>query len=953
MPIFYYGRTEPKQLVPYGFAGHAELLELVALHPELLKSEEEPTLVVVERNVQLKGIGPFDLLLVDADGGLVIAKVKLAEEHDSSRQIFAQVFELISTLEAMEIAEFDGLLNGSLTQALQAVIPDRSDDYEFEQVWHRCKSALQNGQIRMVMVTDEAPENLVKAFTFIKERSDIDVRLIALQRYALDENEGILIPEFKVVSAIRPAQAREAKSAEPRPEFSEVLNAYARIALEGFEPQGQAARYRTLRPHWWPRGIHYEFYDYGGEIGVEIHLESDAVKPLAEVLRSFESEFVAFFPAAMVSWDDDWSNNRGRLRVLISPSASPLDVVGAMKLMIKQTWAPINDTLERYGLIEAATETTTAATETDPASEAVVQPEPAPEEIIVAETNPEQPASHPISKPHVEANLFNSDILEKFQAFDLNSIPTPAGEAVQGAQSNPEQEAVATEQPTPVVTAVESFQFFEASLPERNEPATPDAELAYEQVDSLPIAAVERLSTVAETSLETPFEPELESVQVEARSIMATEVEAGEELEAATVVAIADHPATFEPEPVDVGEAGFEVNLDKVSDLDTGQPGLQKTIRFGDQTIVLDLERLKKSVAGDEIPAETVGEPALAENPEGETETSEADPFSNLNIGLTMDPLKFDNGFEPVEPSKPVVDPTRQKVITLGNQSIILDLDRIKNSGSSEPAISTTSSHQQHHEANPVETTETLKPPSEPLRQKVITLGNQSIVLDLDRIKNPLPWDSGSLKAEIGAKEDEKPTEQVISQPEAAEVEMVETETAVTELQGKPFFQFDPVAKFQTESQLTRSKDEEPQLQGPDDLPQVEKPLKIPALDMMDDGRNETTRAATMPGFVEVIDENGRSSLINPLKMSGIGSGVRLPKIDLGGSSIAKEQQPTAVQDPTAKTLIPNPFRSTETAATAESDASAEPEGLGNGPESQLRRGSRHLEELLKKLDNI
>ncbi len=943
MPIFYYGRSEPKQLVPYGFAGHAELLESVALHPDLLKSDEEPNLVVVERNVQLKGIGPFDLLLVDADGGLVITNIKLAAEQDSRRQIFAQVFELIATLEDMEIAEFDDLLNGALTKALKAFTPDRNDDYEFEKVWNYCKSALRNGQIRMAMVTDEASENLVKAFTFIKERSDIDVRLLALQRYALGENEGILIPKFKVVSAIRSAQAREAAPAEPRPEFSEVLNAYARIALEGFEPQGQAARYRTLRPHWWPRGIHYEFYDYGGEVGVEIHLESDAVKPLAEVLRSFESEFVTFFPAAMVSWDDQWSNNRGRLRVLISPSASPLDVVGAMKLMIKQTWAPINDTLERYGLIEAAT--ATVPTETEPAAEAPVQPEPVAEETIVAETIPEQPAPRPIAKPQFEANLFNSDILEKFQTFDFNSIPTSTDKVTPSAPLNPAWESGAVERPTSAETDAESFGFFEAPLPEQKDLAVPETDLSREPVDSRSIAAVEPLPNVAETFLETSFEPELENVQAnEDHSITTMKVESGPVLETA-FGATADYPATVEPDPVDVvRESESEVNLDRGLALDdSSQPELQKTIRFGEQTIVLDLERLKKSVAGEVSPTATVEEAPLPENLKVETEsdTTESDPFSNLNIGLTMDPLKFENGFEPVEPSKPVVDLTRQKVITLGNQSIILDLDRIKNSGPSDPGFSTTGMPQPHDESTLEETAETLKTPSEPLRQKVITLGNQSIVLDLDRIKNPLSWDSESPKAETGVTEDEKPTEPVMGQPEAAEVVTVATETA-NELPDKPFFQFDPVAKFHTEVHRTNSKADEPPIQGPDDLPQVEKPVKIPALELTENGRNETTRAATMPGFVEVIDENGRSSLINPLKMNGIGSGVRLPQIDLGGGSVRNEQSPTVVHDPTPKTMTPNPF-----------DTFAEPEGMGNSPESQLRRGSRHLEELLKKLDNI
>jgi hypothetical protein len=48
--------------------------------------------------------------------------------------------------------------------------------------------------------------------------------------------------------------------------------------------------------------VHYEFYATASEIGAELHLESDAAKPLAAILKPLEGRALANAPVAL-KWD--------------------------------------------------------------------------------------------------------------------------------------------------------------------------------------------------------------------------------------------------------------------------------------------------------------------------------------------------------------------------------------------------------------------------------------------------------------------------------------------------------------------------------------------------------------------------------------------------------------------------------------------------------------------------
>ena len=72
-------------------------------------------------------------------------------------------------------------------------------------------------------------------------------------------------------------------------------------------------------------------------MGAEIHLESDAVRPLGEQVHALIERVAHQFPAQYVEWDATWYRNRGRLRVLFDTLTPPAVVASGMHALIEET----------------------------------------------------------------------------------------------------------------------------------------------------------------------------------------------------------------------------------------------------------------------------------------------------------------------------------------------------------------------------------------------------------------------------------------------------------------------------------------------------------------------------------------------------------------------------------------------------------------------------------------
>lgn len=142
-------------------------------------------------------------------------------------------------------------------------------------------------------------------------------------------------------------------SKRPRPEFADIVALYAASAPAGLEPRGGFPHFRRIGPPSWPRAFHYELLDYGDAVGAEIHLESDAVQPLAGTVSSLRDEVARRFPDQQVEWDPDWWRGRGRLRVLFAGSLRPDEVAAGMRDLVDATFARLHGPASQLLIVAA------------------------------------------------------------------------------------------------------------------------------------------------------------------------------------------------------------------------------------------------------------------------------------------------------------------------------------------------------------------------------------------------------------------------------------------------------------------------------------------------------------------------------------------------------------------------------------------------------------------------
>jgi hypothetical protein len=145
-----------------------------------------------------------------------------------------------------------------------------------------------------------------------------------------------------------------APSSHPRAAFEEVIAHYAAIAPPTLTARGRFDHFRRIGPPSWPRAFHYELLDYGGAVGVEIHLESDAVRPLAEPVRALTTRVAPRFRAQRVEWDATWWRHRGRLRIIFGSGTSPARIAAGMRLLIELTLPDLDTAASRLRIASAA-----------------------------------------------------------------------------------------------------------------------------------------------------------------------------------------------------------------------------------------------------------------------------------------------------------------------------------------------------------------------------------------------------------------------------------------------------------------------------------------------------------------------------------------------------------------------------------------------------------------------
>ena len=240
------------QLVqPAGFPNEATLQTLVAAAPDLLPLAGTPRIVVLGREVLL-GSGYVDVLAVEAGGRPVVIEVKLRNNTESRRAVVSQILAYAAALHGLTADDFEQrvlskqLAGRSLIDVVrdsaQAEVAEASD---FQATLH---GALQDGLIRLVLVLDTAPQELVKLVGYLEAVTQgLVIDLITVTSYDIGGRRVVVPQRVEPERPIRTERADAAARTEPStsssPRGGELV-----AGIEGFRERvnGAPDEYRKV-----------------------------------------------------------------------------------------------------------------------------------------------------------------------------------------------------------------------------------------------------------------------------------------------------------------------------------------------------------------------------------------------------------------------------------------------------------------------------------------------------------------------------------------------------------------------------------------------------------------------------------------------------------------------------------------------------------------------------------
>ena len=336
MPILIRNGSRFQSVSPLGFSNEEELELLLSNSPDLLRDDGGPAIAFVDRQVDLREAGILDLLFVSSDGLPIAVEVKLARNAQARREVLAQAIDYISSLTALTVDELDERVNGKLEVALRTFVTEEDDD--FDRVWRSVGANLRAGLARLVVALDEVPAALERILRFLARTSQLDIQLVAVQRYSSPDMGEVIVPRSLLNPATEDKPGTPPVPKEPCPELAAVVDAYNETAPPDLRATGRAPSYRGIRPNGWPKGMrtHYEFILSRGYIGAELHIESDAARRLGETLERFAGKTVADGQGVLV-WNQNWSSGRGRLSAQFPINMPPQTIAQAMRDLIALT----------------------------------------------------------------------------------------------------------------------------------------------------------------------------------------------------------------------------------------------------------------------------------------------------------------------------------------------------------------------------------------------------------------------------------------------------------------------------------------------------------------------------------------------------------------------------------------------------------------------------------------
>lgn len=188
-------------LSPIGFADEAALHTLVEKSPEVLPLSGAPRLAVVGREVLL-GSNRADLIAIEPTGRPCVIEVKLAVNSEARRAVVAQVLSYAAYLHRMDPEQFEEEVLATHLQnrgfaSLADAAEQAGQDGSFDPQTFRSglADALESGGMRLVLVLDQAPTELVRTVGFLQAVTEaLIVDLVTVSAYQVGDRR-VLVPQ--------------------------------------------------------------------------------------------------------------------------------------------------------------------------------------------------------------------------------------------------------------------------------------------------------------------------------------------------------------------------------------------------------------------------------------------------------------------------------------------------------------------------------------------------------------------------------------------------------------------------------------------------------------------------------------------------------------------------------------------------------------------------------------
>ncbi len=324
MPAVRIGEDNELVQQPEPFRNEYELQGILADHPILLTDRDDTALVTISRELPLTG-GFADIFLIDTDGLPVIALVKLARNEESRREVIGRLCDYLSAVARLSLDEVNAASSGLLEENLQ-LMADFAEEEDPEEHLALLRSNfaayLRAGRVRGIIVLDSASEDLIREMSYLNEHSDLDLRLLVVERYRLNRTEYFYHSRFLVSGGTEQDVQRLL--------FRRVVGKFSKMKPPVFSLHPAGKESAIVSRDGWPAAVRYAFCDRTDAISIEVQVRRAEYPRVAEFLPRLRDYLPTVIPDAqrvdLVDDDAGWTH----LRLFFSEDADPYRIARSM-----------------------------------------------------------------------------------------------------------------------------------------------------------------------------------------------------------------------------------------------------------------------------------------------------------------------------------------------------------------------------------------------------------------------------------------------------------------------------------------------------------------------------------------------------------------------------------------------------------------------------------------------